>query len=101
MKKRFKESQIVFAFRQAASGTAVSEITRKMEVSGPTFCRWKKLYGGLGVNEIPGLKLLEGENRKPKKMVADLELDDQMFQDVLSKTLEGLPFGANWHERSS
>ena len=33
MKKRFTEQQIAFALRQAESGTAVSEIVRKMQIS--------------------------------------------------------------------
>ncbi len=87
MKKRFTEAQIAFALRQAESGTPVAEITRKMGVSDPTFYRWKKLYAGLGVNEIRRLKQLEEENRKLKQIVADLTLDKQMLQDVLSKKL--------------
>ena len=87
MKKRFTEAQIVFALRQATSGTSVAEITRKMGVSEPTFYRWKKLYAGLGVNEVRRLKQLEEENRKLKQIVADLTLDKQMLQDVLSKKL--------------
>jgi putative transposase len=33
------------------------------------------------------LKLLEEENRKLKQLVADLSLDRQILQDVLSKKL--------------
>lgn len=40
MKKRFTEARIAFALRQAEAGTPVSEITRKMGVSEPTFYRW-------------------------------------------------------------
>jgi putative transposase len=87
MKKRFTEAQIVFALRQAEAGTPVAEITRKMGVSDPTFYRWKKLYAGLAVNEVRRLKQLDEENRKLKQIVADLTLDKQMLQDVLSKKL--------------
>lgn len=41
-KPRFSEEQIAFALRQAESGTAITEITRKMEISEQTFYRWKK-----------------------------------------------------------
>ena len=33
MKKKFTEAQIVFALRQAESGTPIAEIIRKMEIS--------------------------------------------------------------------
>jgi len=87
MKKRFTEQQIAFALRQAASGTPVREIIRKMGICEATFYRWKRLYAGMGVPEIRRLKQLEDENRRLKQLVADLTLDKQMLQDVLSKKL--------------
>jgi putative transposase len=87
MKKRFTEQQIAFALRQAASGTPVKEIIRKMGICEATFYRWKRLYAGMGVPEIRRLKQLEDENRWLKQLVADLTLDKQMLQDVLSKKL--------------
>jgi putative transposase len=87
MKKRFTEAQIAFALRQASSGTAVSEITRKMGIRDVTFYRWKKLYANLEVSEIRRLKQLEEENHRLKQLVADLTLDKHMLQEVLSKKL--------------
>jgi putative transposase len=86
-KKRFTEAQIAFALRQAESGTPVTEIVRKLEISEVTFYRWKKKYAGLGVTELRRLKDLEDENRRLKRLVADLTLDKQILQDVLSKKL--------------
>lgn len=85
MKKKFTEAQIVFALRQAESGTAIAEIVRKMEISEVTFYRWKKKYAGMGMAELRRLKQLEDENRRLKRLVADLTLDKQMLQDALSK----------------
>jgi len=87
MKKRYTEQQIAFALRQAESGTPVGEIVRKMGISEPTFYRWKKKYAGMGVAEVRRLKGLEQENRRLKTLVADLTLDKQMLQEVLSKKL--------------
>ena len=87
MKKRFTEAQIAFALRQADSGVAAEEIIRKLEISEATFYRWKKKYAGLGVAEMRRLKQLEDENRRLKQLVADLTLDKQMLQEVLSKKL--------------
>ena len=87
MKKRFTEQQIAFALRQVDMGTPVVEITRKMGVSEATFYRWKKQFAGMGVAEIRRLKQLEDENRRLKQLVADLTLDKQMLQEVLSKKL--------------
>jgi putative transposase len=86
-KSRYTEEQIAFALRQAEQGTPVVEVIRKMGISEQTFYRWKKKYGGLGTSELRRLKQLEEENRRLKKLVADLSLDKVMLQDVLSKKL--------------
>ena len=84
-KTKYTDEQIAFALRQAETGTQVVEVCRKMGISEATFYNWKKKYGGLGVSELRRLKQLEEENRQLKRMVADLSLDKQMLQDVLSK----------------
>ena len=82
---RFTEQQIAFALKQAETGTPVKEVIRKMGISEQTFYRWKKKYSGLMPSDLKKLKQLEEENRQLKKLVADLSLDKQMLQDVLSK----------------
>jgi putative transposase len=84
-KSKFTEEQIAFALRQAETGTRVAEVCRKLGISEQTFFRWKRKYGRLGVSELRRLRQLEEENRRLKRMVADLSLDKQMLQDVLSK----------------
>lgn len=56
-----------------------------MGVSEATFCRWRKVYAGMGVAEIRRLKQLEDDNGKLKRLVADLSLDKEMLQDALRK----------------
>jgi putative transposase len=88
---KFTEEQIAFALRQAETGIRVLEDCRKMGISEQTFYRWKKKYRGLGVSELRRLRQLEEENRRLKRMVADLSLDKQMLQEVLSKKFQGQP----------
>lgn len=84
-KTKFTEQQIVFALKQAETGTRVDEICRKMGVSEATYYNWKKKYGGLGITELRQLRQLQEENARLKQIVADLSLDKQMLQDVLKK----------------
>ncbi len=84
-KSRCTEQQIAYALRQAESGISIQEITRKMAVTEATFYRWKKKFAGMGIAELRRLKQLEDENKKLKRLVADLSLDKAMLQDVLSK----------------
>jgi putative transposase len=86
-RSKFTDEQIAFALRQAETGTKINEVCRKMGISEATFYNWKKKYGGIGVSELRRLKQLEEENRQLKKLVADLSLDKQMLQDVLTKKL--------------
>ncbi len=83
----FTDKQIASAVQQAEAGVAVEEVCRKLGISQQTFYRWKKKFAGLGVAEVRRLKLLEEENKKLKALVADLSLDKQILQDVLSKKL--------------
>ena len=82
---RYTEEQIIYALRQAEAGVTPSEICRTMGVSEQTFYTWKKKYKGLGVSELRELGQLRDENRRLKKLVADLSLDKHILQEVLSK----------------
>lgn len=84
-RKHFTEEQIAYALRQQGAGTPVAKLTRKLGISEQTFYRWKKKFAGLGVAELRRLKHLEEENRELRQLVANLSLDKQMLQDVLSK----------------
>ena len=84
-KSKFTDEQIAFALKQAETGTSVKEVCWKMGIAVQTFYRWRQKYGGLMPSEVRKLKQLEEENRQLKKLVADLSLDKQMLQDVLSK----------------
>ncbi len=63
----------------------VAEVIRRIGISEQTLYRRKKVYGGLGVSELRRLKQLEDENRQLKQLVADLNLDKHILQDVLSE----------------
>ncbi len=86
-KSKFTDEQIAYALHQAEAGTSPSEICRRLGISEQTFYRWKKKYGGLGVSELRELKQLREENRRLKRMVADLSLDKQMLREVVERKL--------------
>jgi putative transposase len=95
-KSQYTSEQIVFALRQAESGTPVAEVIRKMGICEQTFYRWKKMYVGMGVAEVRRLKILEEENRHLKQFVADLSLDKQMLQAVLRKKVKACSVQGVW-----
>jgi len=52
-----------------------------------TYYAWKKQYAGLGINELRELRQLREENGRLKRLVADLSLDRQILQEIVSKKL--------------
>ena len=82
---RYSPEQIAMALRQAEAGTPIEEICRKLGVSEPTFYRWKKRFGSLGVPEVRELRQLREENRKLKQLVADLTLDKHILREAVGK----------------
>lgn len=84
-KKRFSEEQIIGILKEAEAGAKAPELARKHGISEGTLYRWRSKYGGMEVSEAKRLKGLEEENRRLKRLVADLSLDVQMLKDVNSK----------------
>ncbi len=84
MKRRFTEEQIIGILREQEAGGMVKEIIRRHGVSEQSFYRWKAKYGGLEVSEARRLKVLEAENAKLKKLLAEAHLDNAALKDVLS-----------------
>jgi putative transposase len=84
---KFTDAQKAFILKQGADGVPVAEIGRRAGISQATYFNWKKEYDGLLPTEIKRLKLLEDENTKLRKIVADLSLDKEMLQDVIGRKL--------------
>lgn len=86
-KSRFTAEQIVGILNDAAKkDTKVVEVCRRHGITEQTFYRWRRAYGGLQVSEAKRLRGLEDENRRLKKLVADLALDNAMLKDVAGRT---------------
>ncbi len=84
-RSKFSEEQVVYTIRQADAGTPVGDLCRQLGVSDATFYAWKKKYAHLGVSELRRLRLLEEENSRLERLVADLSLDKHMLSEALRK----------------
>lgn len=82
---RFTESQIVAILKQQDSGQTIIQITREHGISEATFYNWRAKYGGMQVSEVKRLKELEDENRRLKKMYAELSLQNEIIKEALAK----------------
>lgn len=84
-RQRHTEEQIIQVLQEAAAGAKVEEVCRRHGISQPTYYKWKQKFGDLEVSDARRLRLLEEENRKLKKLVADQALDNMVLKDLLSK----------------
>ena len=84
-KKGHTEEQIVAVLRQVEAGARVAEICRKVGISQATYYLWKRQYSGVGVSELRELRQLREENGHLKRLVADLSMDRQILQEIVSK----------------
>jgi transposase-like protein len=85
-RKRFTAEEIIGKLRQAeiflSQGLPVEEVLRKLGVSGQTYYRWRKEYGGMRVAQAKRLKDVEKENARLKKLVAELSLDNAILKEA-------------------
>jgi len=86
-KKGHTEEQIVAVLRQVEAGARVAEVCRKTGISEATYYLWKRQYSGVGVSELRELRQLREENGRLKRLVADLSMDRQILQEIVSKKL--------------
>jgi len=86
VRKRYTPEQIIRHLRQAevlsSQGRNVSEICREIGVTENTYYRWRKEYGGMGLDQARRLKELEQENSRLKRAVADLTLDNLILKEA-------------------
>ena len=74
--KRPKPEEIITKLRQVevlmGQGMARLDAIRQIGVVEQTYYRWRKQYGGMGVDQLKELKRLQKENDRLRKAVSDL-----------------------------
>jgi putative transposase len=85
-KRTFKPEQIINKLREAevliSQGATIGEASRKIGVTEQTSYRWRRGYGGMGVEQARRLRELEKENTRLKRLVADLSLDNAILKEA-------------------
>nr|WP_241527303.1 IS3 family transposase [Sphingomonas turrisvirgatae] len=88
-RSRFTEEQVIGILREQEAGSKTADVCRKHGVSSATFYKWKAAYGGMDVSQARKLKVLEDENARLKRLLADAMLDNAVLKEVASKKLVG------------
>jgi putative transposase len=66
--------------------TEIARDFRENGLSTATFYKFKAKYGGMDITDARKLKLLEIENGRLKRMLADAMLDNTVLKDLLGKS---------------
>ena len=84
--KRPKPEEIVSKLRQVevlmGQGMSRLDAIRQIGVVEQTYYRWRKQYGGMGVDQLKELKRLQKENEQLRRAVSDLTLDKLIFEEA-------------------
>lgn len=84
-KSRFTEAQIMGMLRQVEGGMAVADVCREHAISAATLYKWRAKYGGMDASMISEMKVMEDENRRLKKMFAELSMQNELLKEALGK----------------
>ena len=84
-KKRRTSEEIIRIVREADQGVQVAEICKKHGISDVTLARWRKQYGGLGLEDAVRLRALEKENAKLKELAGAQALVIEEFKKISKK----------------
>ena len=88
-RKRHTPQEIITKLREAEvelnQGATIDAVCRKLEVSEPTYHRWRQLYGGMKGPELVRLKELERENQRLRKIVAQQAMDIDALKEISRK----------------
>ncbi len=79
-KSRFTEERVVGVLREQEAGAKTADGCREHGISPATFYQRKAKFGGRAVSEARRLRMLEAENARLKKLLADATLDTAMFK---------------------
>ena len=82
---RYSDAQIMGILKQAESGVPISELCREHGMSSASFYKWRAKYGGRDVSMMAQLKVMEAENRRLKRMYAEMSMQNDLLKEALGK----------------
>ena len=82
---QYSDAQIMGILKQAESGVPISELCREHGMSNASFYKWRAKYGGMDVSMMSQLKVMEAENRRLKRMYAEMSMQNDLLKEALGK----------------
>ena len=82
---RFSDSQITGILKQAEGGVLVSELCHEHGMSSASFYKWRAKFGGMDASMVSQMKTTADENRRLKRMYAEMSMQNDLLKEALGK----------------
>ena len=82
---RYTEAQIIAILQQAEGGVPVAELCCEHCMSDASVYKWRAKYGGMDASMVSQMKAMEEENRRLKRMYADLSMQNDLLKEALGQ----------------
>ena len=82
---RFSDSQIMGILKQAEGGVPVTELCREHGMSSASFFKWRAKFGGMDASMVSQMKTTADENRRLKRMYAEMSMQNDLLKEALGK----------------
>ncbi len=77
---RYSDAQIMGILKQAEGGVPVSELCREHGMSSASFYKWRAKFGGMDASLIAEMKDMAEQNRRLKKMYAEMSMQNDLSE---------------------
>lgn len=84
-RSRFSDEQIIRILNEHRSGKTTKEICAEHNLSNATFYNWKRRFGDMDVQEARKQRVLEEENARMKRIIADQAMQIDILKEINSK----------------
>tara|TARA_B100000768_G_C11242179_1_gene360053 strand:+ start:116 stop:385 length:270 start_codon:yes stop_codon:yes gene_type:complete len=81
----FSDAQIMAVLKQAEGCTPVSEVCREHGMSSASFYKWRAKFGGMDASLITEMKDMAEQNRRLKRMYAEMSMQNDLLKEALGK----------------
>ena len=85
-KSRFTDAQILAILKPGKSGVPVPDLCREHGNSNATYYNWRSKYGGMDASLMSEMKAMAEENRRLKKMYAEMAIQNELLKNALGKS---------------
>ena len=71
--------------KQAENGVPVAKLCREHGMSNASFYKWRARFGGMDASMISEMKSMAEENKRLKRMYAEISMQNDLLKEALGK----------------